>query len=111
MLRKYVKWRETNKVDDALSWKISDLIMDNFPIEYPGIDLKNRAVMYLPLGAWPVRTMVEAGHGEEMIRYITVVMERMVQEIMKTGEHFTFILDLESLSFWTCAHVESKICA
>lgn len=108
MLRKTVEWRAANKVDDALNWKIQDYVIAGHPIEYPGVDYKNRAVMYIPVGSWNVREMLEKGHREEMVPYMFVCLERLISEIEKSGEQFTLIVDLEGMTYWKVAHYESK---
>ncbi|CAL8111773.1 unnamed protein product [Orchesella dallaii] len=107
MLRKTIEWRKANKCDEALTWKIDDLIIQKFPIEYTGVDLKNRAVLYIPVGTWPVREMLEKGHREEMLKYIYVCLEKLIQEIEKTGDQFTMIVDLEDMTYWKVAHYET----
>jgi len=107
MLRKSVEWRHVNEVDSALSWEIDDEIIKEFPLEYPGIDLDNRAVMYIPVGNWEVRTMIEKGYKEQMLQYIYVCLEKLVRNIEKTGEHFTLIVDLEGMTYWKVAHYET----
>lgn len=111
MLRKSVEWRQTNKVDDALNWVQEEAFIKEFPIEYPGVDYKNRAIMWIPVGAWHIRAMLEKGNKEEMLKYIYVCLERLVSEIKKAGEQFTIIIDLEGMTYWKVAHYESKLSA
>ncbi|ODN04647.1 CRAL-TRIO domain-containing protein T23G5.2 [Orchesella cincta] len=107
MVRKTVEWRKTNKVDEALTWKIDDFIIQQFPIEYTGVDFNNRAVAFVPVGSWPVREMLENGHREQMLMYIYVCLEKLIEQIEKTGDQFTLIIDLEGMTYWKVAHYET----
>lgn len=108
MLRKSIEWRKLNDVDNALSWKIDARIEQEFPIEHCGVDFNNRAVVFIPAGAWHVRDMIENGFKEDMLKNIYIVLERIVEHIERTGEQFTLIVDLQDLSYWKLAHYESK---
>lgn len=104
-----MEWRKVHNVDDALTWKIDDSFKTEFSIEFPGVDYTNKAVMYIPVGAWNVREMIEKGNRDQMLQYIYVVLETLVQNIEKTGEQFTIIVDLEGMTYYKVAHYESKL--
>lgn len=108
MLRKSIEWRQTYKVDDALNWRMDEKLVAEFPLSFPGVDFKNRAVFYIPVGSWHIREMIEKGHRDEMLQYIYVVLERLIAEVEKTGEQFTMVVDLEGMTYWKVAHLESK---
>jgi len=107
MLRKSIDWRQENQVDNALTWEIDEHVKKEHPLEYPGVDRSNRAVMYIPVGSWDVRENLNRGYKDEMLRYIYVCLEKLIENIEKTGEQFTLIVDLEEMSYWKVAHYDT----
>jgi aryl-phospho-beta-D-glucosidase BglC (GH1 family) len=71
----------------------------------------SKIVFYVPLGRWNVRDRINDGYLEEIYTFRITMLEYYIEKHIKMSKRDKLVImfDLHELSFYKCAHMESKI--
>jgi len=103
MLLDAVKWRKNNNINEILKEDWSDLEQD-FPASFDTQDKMNRPIATMEFSDWDFRSAVLTGKSQRLNRYLTYIIERMVQNVFKAQEdgksvtRALVLLDLDGFS-------------
>ncbi|ODN02368.1 SEC14-like protein 2 [Orchesella cincta] len=108
MLRKNLKWRSDNKIDDIDNedW---DLFESEYPVNQNGFDKQGRPLVQVPMGEWNIRRAAVTGRMDRLIRWVHKFFEdgaKRVRNLQSNGKNvtqFTILLNLEGFSPVTTA--------
>jgi len=108
MLRKSEKWKRSNNVESYVSWKPPKPILTDFKFACIGQDYDNHSVIYLPIGGWHTKKLMDLGYKEEVFEFRFHILEKIIQSIRNTPRSkFVMIMDMEGLTYKKCLHYET----
>lgn len=84
MVLQNVRWREQHNISNILSEDWSDMEPDFHMHYYGGRDRKGRPFGTIELGEWDLRGAVLAGRVQRLNRYLMMMLERSVQELLRS---------------------------
>lgn len=112
LLFKSAKWFWDNNV---LSYRTGgrlppSILTDDFAVQVLGTDFEGYPVIYTPIGRWNIRDRINDGYLEEIMQGRFYSLEGVIMKAVRDSGmgQFVCILDLEEVSFYKVAHVESK---
>ncbi|CAG7732641.1 unnamed protein product, partial [Allacma fusca] len=77
MIRESMKWRETNDIENILTWNPPERFSKDLPMEFLGYDNENSPVVVMAYGKWDLKKCVDAGEKEEFVKYLDQLFELM----------------------------------
>lgn len=66
--------------------------------------------MYVPIGKWNIREIIEQGHKDEAFLFRFSILEQFMHFVRQTKQYqFVIILDLKECTYWKVAHTASML--
>jgi len=107
MLRKSLKWRKEN-LDKILEWKCPQIYLDALPFRICGVDNIGATVIWLRLGHWHGRQLIEQGLKQECLKYGNWIIEKSFATLKNGGNKpCHVIVGIEDLSLYQITHIET----
>jgi len=105
MLRKSVEWRKVHQVETFLDWTPPKPITEDFKYSYLGEDNHGYATVYIPIGRWHIRDIIEDGYKEEAFQIRFKVLENIINWVNETQRYqFVIIFDMQECTYRKIAH-------
>ncbi|CAG7679197.1 unnamed protein product [Allacma fusca] len=83
MLRQHINWRKENDLDNISSWIEPEELLKGAPIELLGFDDDNSPVLFLPIGSWDIKKMLEGMSYWNVLNWRAMDIRR---QILRTFE-------------------------
>ena len=115
LYRKNVIWRETQNIDQLMSWKPPTVIQNYYPGGFAGYDKEGSPVWVIPFGRADVRGMLNGAGKDDFLNFTIKIVETSLALMrLKTKEtpssvtQHVFIFDLDGFSL-AVRHLNNSI--
>jgi len=107
MIRNAIQWRKDMDIENFIKWDFPKYYNDDIGYSFHGKDREGAPILWIPVGKWNGKNLVENGEGENLLRWGFVMMERGLKASSETNSQGQVVVDLEGLSYSQVSHVAS----
>jgi len=107
MIRSALQWREEVDIKNYQNWEFPPYYKSEMAYQFFGNDYEGAPALWVPVGKWNGKHLVENGEGENLLRWAFAMIERGLKTVQDNDSQGNVIVDLSGLTYSQATHIAS----